>query len=36
LAAIDTVYTLIVSAGNSPRVADGVDQATVRASQSFP
>jgi len=30
------LYTLIVGAGNSPRVGDGVDQATVRASQSFP
>ena len=33
---IDTMYTLIVTAGNGPRVSDGVDQATVRASQSFP
>ena len=33
---IDTLYTLIVTAGNGPRVSDGVDQATVRASQSFP
>jgi len=30
------LYTLIVGAGNSPRVGDGVDQATVRASASFP
>ena len=34
--AIDTLYTFIVSADNGPRVGDGVDQATVRASQSFP
>jgi Domain of unknown function (DUF4331)/CO dehydrogenase flavoprotein C-terminal domain len=33
---IDKLYTLIVTAGNGPRVSDGVDQATVRASQSFP
>ena len=30
------LYALIVGAGNSPRVGDGVDQATLRASQSFP
>jgi hypothetical protein len=34
--AIDTLYTFIVSADNGPRVSDGVDQATVRASQSYP
>jgi len=33
---IDKLYTLIVTAGNGPRVSDGVDQATVRASQRFP
>jgi hypothetical protein len=33
---IDTLYTLIVNAGHGPRVSDGVDQATVRASQNFP
>jgi Domain of unknown function (DUF4331) len=33
---IDKLYMLIVTAGNGPRVGDGVDQATVRASQSFP
>jgi hypothetical protein len=34
--AIDTLYTLIVNAGQGPRVEDGVAQATVRASRSFP
>ena len=33
---IDTLYTLIVNGNRGPRVSDGVDQATVRASQSFP
>lgn len=33
---IDTLYTLIVTADHGQRVSDGVDQATVRASQSFP
>jgi hypothetical protein len=33
---IDKLYTLIVSAGNGPRVSDGVDQAAVRASRRFP
>jgi hypothetical protein len=32
----DTLYTLYVTAGQGPRVNDGVDQATVRASNSFP
>ena len=33
---MDTLYTLLVNAANGPRVRDGVDQATVRASQTFP
>src|SRR5262249_12095587 len=33
---IDTMYTLIVNANRGPRVSDGVDQATVRASREFP
>lgn len=33
--AIDMMATLVISAGK-PRVTDGVDEATVRASQSFP
>jgi hypothetical protein len=32
----DTLYTLYVTGGQGPRVNDGVDQATVRASNSFP
>jgi hypothetical protein len=32
----DTLYTLYVTAGQGPRVSDGVDQATVRASRDFP
>ena len=34
--AIDTNFTFIVTAGHGPRISDGFDQATVRASQSFP
>ncbi len=34
--AIDMNFTFIVTAGNGPRISDGVDQVTVRASQSFP
>lgn len=33
---MDTIYTLLVNAGNGPRVSDGVDQATVPASNDFP
>jgi len=33
---IDTLYTLIVNANRGPRISDGVDQATVRASHEFP
>jgi hypothetical protein len=33
---IDTMYTLIVTAGRGSRVSDGVDQATIRASHRFP
>ena len=32
----DTMATLIYTGGNGPRISDGVDQATVPASQSFP
>jgi hypothetical protein len=31
-----TIYTLLVNAGNGPRVSDGVDRATVPASDVFP
>jgi hypothetical protein len=34
--AVDTMATLVMTAGNGPRISDGVDQATVRASRSFP
>ena len=34
--AADTNLTFIVTGGNGPRISDGVDQATVRASDSFP
>jgi hypothetical protein len=33
---MDTLYTLLVNAGNGPRISDGVDQATVPASDVFP
>jgi hypothetical protein len=34
--AADTNLTLIVTGGSGPRISDGVDEATVRASDSFP
>jgi hypothetical protein len=34
--AIDTLLTLIINAGNGPRISDGVDEATVPASRKFP
>jgi hypothetical protein len=34
--AVDTNLTFVVTGGNGPRISDGVDQATVRASDSFP
>ena len=33
---IDTFLTLLINAGNGSRISDGVDQATVPASQTFP
>ena len=33
---VDSLYTLLVNAGNGPRIRDGVDQATQPASHSFP
>lgn len=33
---IDTYYTLLINAGNGPRISDGLDQATVPASPVFP
>jgi hypothetical protein len=34
--AMDTIYTLLVNAGKGPRISDGVDRATVSASDVFP
>jgi hypothetical protein len=33
---IDTLFTLLVNAGNGPRIRDGVDQATKPAACTFP
>src|SRR5215207_3004513 len=33
---IDTIFTLLINAGNGPVIRDGVDQATQPASRSFP
>jgi Domain of unknown function (DUF4331) len=33
---MDTIYTLLVNAGNGPRISDGVDRATAPASGVFP
>jgi hypothetical protein len=33
---MDTLFTLLVNAGNGPRIRDGVDQATRPASCTFP
>jgi len=33
---VDTYYTLLINAGNGPRIRDGVDQSTVPASRAFP
>ena len=33
---IDTLLTLLINAGNDARISDGVDQATVPASHTFP
>jgi hypothetical protein len=32
----DTNFTFVITGGNGPRISDGVDQATVRASDTFP
>jgi hypothetical protein len=34
--AVDANLTFYVTGGNGPRISDGVDQATLRASDSFP
>ena len=33
---MDTIFTLLVNAGNGPVIRDGVDQATRPASRTFP
>jgi hypothetical protein len=33
---MDTYYTLLINGGHGPRIRDGVDQPTVRASEVFP
>ena len=33
---MDTFLTFMVNAGNGPRISDGVDEPTVRASGTFP
>jgi Domain of unknown function (DUF4331) len=33
---MDTLYTIYANGGKGPRISDGVDQATARASQTFP
>jgi hypothetical protein len=33
---MDTIYTLLVNAGNGQRISDGVHRATVPASEDFP
>lgn len=33
---MDTIFTLLVNAGNGSTIRDGVDQATKPASQAFP
>jgi hypothetical protein len=33
---VDTLYTLLINAGTGPRIRDGVDQATVPASRTYP
>ena len=32
----DTLLTMLINAGNGPRISDGVDQQAVRASRTFP
>ena len=34
--AVDANLTFVVTGGNGPRISDGVDRATVRASDNFP
>ena len=32
----DTLLTMLINAGNGPRISDGVGQQAVRASRTFP
>ena len=32
----DTLLTMLINAGNGPRISDGVDGQAVRASRAFP
>jgi hypothetical protein len=34
--AIDTLFTLLINAGNGPIISDSVDHATIPASRTFP
>ena len=36
LGGVAAFLTFVVSGGNGPRISDGVDQATMRASDTFP
>jgi hypothetical protein len=33
---MDTIFTLLINAGNGPVIRDGVDQSTRPASRGFP
>jgi hypothetical protein len=33
---MDTLFTLLINAGNGPRIRDGVDRATMSAASTFP
>jgi hypothetical protein len=33
---MDTIFTLLINAGNGPKIRDGVDQATMPGSRTFP
>jgi Domain of unknown function (DUF4331) len=33
---MDTLFTLLINAGNGPKIRDGVDQATTPAARTFP
>jgi hypothetical protein len=33
---MDTIFTLLINAGNGPQIRDGVDQATMPGARTFP